>query len=132
MKRYVFDSRGYFTGRVLELTNFDTFPFNSTTAEPPGELSRWDNTRWNPVSEIPLEQVKVPQSIELKEFKLGLHNADLLDTVTAHVQGLPVNVRKRVLIELDNGGDITLDQAKTLLDGVISEAQIDSIFIGGV
>lgn len=131
MKRYVFDSRGYFTGQVLGLTKYDTYPFNSTTIAPPSELARWDNTQWNSVDEIPPEPVKIPSEMGLKAFKLALHDADLLDTVTAHVSGLPVNVRKRVQIELDNGGDITLQQAKNLLGGVINDNIIEQIFING-
>lgn len=130
MKRYQFDSRGYFI-REIDLSKYDACPTNTTTVAPPSALVRWDNTQWHEVQEIPPIPVKVPVSIQVKKFKLALHDADLLDTVTAHVQGLPVNVRKRVQIELDNGGDITLDQAKNLLNGVINDNIIEQIFVNG-
>ena len=73
--------------------------------------------------------ISIPDRIEIKQFKFALLDADLLDTVTAHVQGLPVNQRKRVTIELENGGDITLEQAKKLLKGVIDDSVIKQLFI---
>lgn len=126
--RYVYDRRGYFTGRVLHLTKYHSYPRKSTEVAPPSALARWNGNEWENVQEIPQE---IPHVTPIKRFKLALLDADLLDTVTAHVAGLPANVRKRVLIELDNGGDITLEQAKTLLDGVINDTVIEQIFISG-
>lgn len=117
--------------RSMEWDKYKTFPPNSTTVAPPSKLARWDNTQWHPVNEIPPEPVKVPRKLGIKAFKLALLDADLLDTVTAHVAGLPKGLRKRVQIELDNGGNITLEQAKTLLSGVINDNVIEQLFIDG-
>lgn len=128
MKRYIYDKRGIYTGRSIEVTKYDSFPVRSTTVAPLSSPAKWDGSNWIYLDSIPPEPPKLRNEIPLKVFKLGLFDAGLIDTVTAHIQGLSANVRKRIMIELDNGGDITLEQAKKLLSGVIDETDIENIF----
>lgn len=132
MKRYFFDKQGFYTGRSINSGAFDSYPVNTTIVSPPplaaGQHARWNNSSWDIVTDKPVIR-NVPQVVEIGKFKLALFDAGHLDVVAAHIAGLATNIRKRVQIQLDNGGDITLEQAKNLLDGVINETIVEDMFI---
>ncbi len=135
MKRYVYNRRGVFTGRVLSVTKFSTFPARSTATPPPplqaGEWACWRGGVWQVVTELPISARAINRAIEVKKLKLALFDLNLLDDVTAHISSLPQKIKQRIKIELDNGGDITYRQARKLLKDVIDDKVIKQIFIGG-
>ena len=135
MNRYVYDKNGIFTGRVLRLTKFDTFPVYSTELAPPGlvagEYAKFNGSEWEVITELPTDPIVVPGGIELRQLKLALHNNDLLQSVEVAINALPAAKQKVAEINWNNGGTVNRVDAANLTQGVINENMLDNLFIEG-
>jgi hypothetical protein len=135
MRRYVFGRNRIFTGRVLNVTEFDPFPHNSTEVPPPplqaGEWARWRGDIWEVVNEIPAPRTRVPSSIELRQLKQVLRKHRLMGSVKTAINALSRDEREKLEIDLDHMNTVDRSKAFDLLAGAINETMIDTLFIEG-
>lgn len=100
MNRYVFDRNGFFTGQVLVLTEFDTYPGRSTETAPPlipaGQFARWDGTQWHIVSDRVITQ-DVPSEITKRQGRQQLITMGLISSVQTAIDAIPDATQKALI-----------------------------------
>ena len=103
MRRYIYDKRGVYFGRYLDITEYDTYPFLSTLVEPPtlsdGEYAKWTGDEWSVITDIPVKPPVVPQSVTMRQFKLALIEAGVFDSVEDFIVTLTGVDYKKAMVE---------------------------------
>lgn len=133
MRRFVYNNDGVFTGRVLNVTKYDTFPAKSTEVPPPplqaGEYARFNGTNWDIITELPERRVAAPTEASKAKIRIALKRAGKLPALAAYINSLGANSEERILLEEDptikRGGTISnliRDQLS------LTEEQMDQLF----
>lgn len=129
---YCFDRAGYYSG-TAEVDPFGPQPAGTTTAPPTapeGQVPLWTGQQWvlvpvpTPASPAPA----VPGSVTMRQARLALLAADLLDDVEAAVAaaGRAAQIEWEYAQEVQRGHPLiaAVQQAQGL-----SDAQIDALFV---
>ena len=84
------------------------------------------------VVEVPVEPPVVPEAITMRQARLALLAADLLDSVDAAISSLPSPQREAARIEWEYATEVRRDSPTMALIGAalgLTEEQIDALFI---
>jgi hypothetical protein len=87
MIRYLYNSRGYYVGRI-EIDDKASYPPKSTTIAPPelneGEYARFNNTDWEITGK---PRAKVPQKVTRMQALVAMKRAGILGQVRSIFTG---------------------------------------------
>jgi len=97
---YVYHKNGVYSGTSKTITEFDTFPVNSTFAPmidlQPGEFARFDGESWYMISEMPVVPVIVPHTVNPMQAKRSLARAGHLAGVVTIMDALATDDETRI------------------------------------
>lgn len=142
MKFYVTDANGVFASEI-ELDPFGPVPAGSTTTPPPAttgtEVAQLQSFQWVVLPEYPVvapPQPAVPASVTMRQARLALLGAGLLDDVDAAIAAIPdATVRRAAQIEWEFSNEVQRHNSFTAMLGAglgLTAEQIDALFIQAV
>ena len=132
MIRYLYDELSVFTGSV-ELTEFDSWPVNSTLTAPPvlveGEFAIFNGASWDTAM---IRPVLVPQVVTMRQARLALLSESLLASVDVALASLAEPNKSAAIIEWEYSQTVERDRPFVALLGAalgLSDTQLDDLFI---
>lgn len=136
---YKWDADGIYSESV-EVDEKSPVPARSTPAPPPGltgeQVAQWTGSGWTVLESRPVPPepvIAVPESVTMRQARLAMLGAGILDDVEALIQQMPGDEGRAARIDWEYALDVRRDWPLINALGSqlgLTEQQIDELFIG--
>ena len=137
---HYFDQYGWYTGTPMAGREADVAPDNTSETTTTGELrANWTGYEWvevaykAPLPDVPTPSVvQVPAAVTMRQARLALLGAGLLDDIDAAINALPSQQKEAARIEWEYSAEVQrhngfVSVLAPLLG--LTDAQTDALFV---
>lgn len=129
---YLLDKNGVFAGTAMNDPHQALPPCVLTPPPAGAEFAQWDGTAWVALEEYPTRPPTVPSAVTMRQARLALLGAGLLDDVDAAINAMPSPQKEAARIAWEYSQEVQRHNGVVAVLGPalgLTDAQIDALFI---